>query len=463
VTLLVVGLSYHSTPVELRERLTLTASALADTLRRTGEPTGPLQEAVILSTCNRLEVYAVARQADEGIASIERLLHAGQSSERAGSAPSLFAHTADAAVDHLMRVASGLDSMILGESQILGQIARSCEEAQQAGVCGPVLSHLFSRAIHAGKRARTETSIGRFSTSVSHSGASLMMQALGGQPKRVLIVGAGEMARLAAQALDRNGVTQLQFVSRTYLRALHLAQIYGGSALPWERLQEGIGWAEAVLCATSAPHTVIHRADVQAAVAERDGRPLVVVDIAVPRDVDEEVRHLPGVRYYDIDDLQAVLDTNLERRRSAIPAVETIIEAESAHFMEWYHGRQVTPVIRDLRDWAQTVAADELEETLNRLPGVDPRTRQLMERLTHRLVNRLLHEPTSRLRLQAAEGYACGYSHAVRELFALWGVHDGQAADDEPACLLTGLDPDEAAPCDLQCLVHGSERTMVRS
>jgi glutamyl-tRNA reductase len=461
--LLVVGLSYHSAPVELRERLALSDHELADALLRLHEPTGPLQEAVILSTCNRLEVYAVAMQPAEGIAWIEHVLCAGEASKPGDIRSLLTVYTADAVVEHLLRVASGMESMILGESQILGQIARAYEEARRVKVCGPVLSHLFSQAIHAGKRARTETSIGRFSTSVSHSGATLIRDDFGGVPSRVLIVGAGEMAGLAAQALARQGVTELRFVSRTYARALQLAEAHGGFALPWDHLQQGIAWAEAVLCATSAPHSVIHPDDVLAAIAEREGRPLVFVDIAVPRDVDEEVRHLPGIRYYDIDDLQTLLDANLERRRAAIPAVETILEAERARYMEWYHGREVTPVIRDLRDWAQTVAADELEETLSRLADADPRTRHLVERLTHRLVNRLLHEPTARLRMQAAEGYACGYTYAVRELFALWTDRDGQSGADAPSCTWAGHETDESGPCDLRCLLDGSQDMAVSS
>lgn len=461
MTLVMVGLSYHSAPVAVRERLNLSGAALTDALVRLNQPASAISEAVILSTCNRLEVYAEARSVDDGFAQIEALL-ADQDRRGLVELKSYLVHlTAEAAAEHLMRVASGLDSMIFGESQILGQIARAYEEAQRQGACGAALSHLFAQSIHAGKRAHTETVIGRFSTSVSHSGAALMAEALHGLPSRVLIVGAGEMAALAAQALDRRSVAELTFVSRTYQRARELAETYAGRALPWELLQVGLGWADAVLCATSAPHTVIDSRDVLSVMSARAARPLVIVDIAVPRDVEEDVRLLPGVRYYDIDDLQAVVDANLERRKAAVPGVEAIIQAELARFMEWYHGRQVTPVIRDLRDWAQTVATDELEETLSRLPDADDRTRQAVGRLAHRLVNRLLHEPTSRLRVQAAEGYACGYSHAVRELFALGESHIRPSAGDGLVCACAEHTGAPDAPCDLQCLLRSPDRPAV--
>lgn len=428
MTIAVVGLHFRTAPVELREKLALSGCALSmafQELHSRVEAEGceegrALDEAVILSTCNRLEVYLSAHNPALGMAVVERFLAGLQNIPLDELRPHLRRHGREDAVRHLMRVAAGLDSMVLGEPQILGQVTQAFEEAHAAGLTGPVLSRLFAQAIHAGKRARNESIISRYTTSVSHAAAHLLIQEVAlGQSARVLLIGAGEMAVLAAQALTRLDVRNLGFVNRTWSRAETLADEYGGTAHTWSQLDDALLWADAVICATGAPHTVIYRRDVEEAIARRAGRPLLIVDIAVPRDVEAGVGQIPGVLYRDIDDLQSVVDANLELRRAAVPQVEAIIHEEIVRFGEWYSGRQVTPVIRNLRDWAQKVVQEEVRQTLNRLPEADERTQRVVSRMAHRLVNRLLHEPTTRLRLQAAEGNGVGYALAVRELFAL--------------------------------------------
>jgi glutamyl-tRNA reductase len=314
-----------------------------------------------------------------------------------------------------------------------------------------VLSHLFAQAIHTGKRARTETAISHYTTSVSHAGALLMMEKLNQRrTARVLLIGAGEMAVLAAQALKRFDVNDLAFVNRTYNRAETLANDFGGKPLTWYQLEEAMLWADGMICATGAPHTVIYRHDVEAVLHQRDNRPLVIMDIAVPRDVENSVRELPGVQYHDIDDLQSVVDANMELRKAAIPPVETIIQQEMARFIEWYRGLQVTPVIKTLGEWAQSIADDELVQTLNRLPDADERTRQIVSRMAHRLVNRLLHEPTSRLRMQASKGNGYCYAHVVRELFALKELDVLECQRDEAGCAFAGQTADNmTTQCNL--------------
>jgi len=455
LAIVLVGLNHRTAPVELREKLTLSHCALHMALEdlRDLEISGgdgrALNEVVILSTCNRLEIYASTREVEAGISVIQHFLGTLQDSESAPILPYLYDLSDEAAIEHLMRVACGLDSMILGEPQILGQVTQAFEEAHSVGVSGPVLSHLFARAVHAGKHARTDTPISRFTTSVSHIGALKVVEELpAAESRRVLIVGAGEMAGLVAGVLKRSGISEIAFINRTFNRAEASAHEIQGRAFAWSQLGEALIWADAVVTATGAPHIILYRRDLEEALSQRAGRSLLLVDIAVPRDIEDTVRDLAGVRYYDIDDLQSVVDAHVELRKAAIPQVEAIIRTEMAEFSAWHHSRQVVPVIKTLREWAELVAADELEHTLNRLADADARTREIVGHLAHRLVNRLLHQPITNLRQQAAEGNGYGYAHAVRELFAL-------DAGTRPPCLCEKARPDhhETAECTLQCIV----------
>ncbi len=462
MTIAVVGLNYRTTPVEIREKLTLAGCAfqiaLEDLKSLTQSPADNqslvIHEGVLLSTCNRLEIYVEASAVDEGIKLIKRFISKLQNLPDSEIDSYLYQQIANDAIQHLMRVACGLDSMILGEAQVLGQVTQAFEDARAAALTGPILSHLFTQAIHTGKRARAETPISRYTTSVSHAGTLLLLEKL---PQRaaskILIIGAGEMAVLAAQALRRFEIGEIAFVNRTYNRAEALASDFEGKAMTWYQLHEALAWADAVVCATGAPHTILYRSDLEGVASQRTDHPLVIVDIAVPRDVEDGVRELPNIQYFDIDDLQSVVDANVELRKAAVPEVEAIIQQEMARFLEWYRGRQVTPVIKNLRDWAQNIADEELLETLGRLSDADERTRQIVSRMAHRLVNRLLHEPTSRLKMQANVGNGYGYAHAVRELFAL---ADGEAHEclcNEGQCGFGGAMERESSPCNLQCIL----------
>ncbi|MBZ0295911.1 MAG: glutamyl-tRNA reductase [Anaerolineae bacterium] len=425
MTIILVGLNHRTAPVELREQLALTGCALPMALEdlRNENPSNSngmirLQEAVILSTCNRLEIYAVVDDATGGWRTIETFIARLQNIPVADVQPYLYHLEGEPVVQHLLRVACGLDSMILGEPQILGQVTQAFSDAQAAGLTGPVLSHLLSHAIHTGKRARHETEISRYTTSVSNAGALLVLdQVAQMEQPNILIIGAGEMARLSARALLDRGIANIAFINRTYSRAETLAASFGVKAMGWFQLGEALQWADAIITATGAPHTVVYAKDVEQHL--QADRKLVVVDIAVPRDVETTVGDLPGVQRYDIDDLQSIVDANTAQRQAAVPFVEAIIEHEQATFWEWYHSRQVTPVIQNLRRWANDVAQTEIEQALNRLQGADDRTVQVVERLAHRLVNKLLHEPTVHLRDQAADGNGFGYAHTVCELFGL--------------------------------------------
>lgn len=435
MSILLVGLNHQTAPVELRERLSLAGCGLTFALEElpvhpnifNGDPAlglhhlpPMLQEGVIISTCNRLEIYAVADEIAGGRAAIEGFLSRLQGISPGTLKPHLyFKHDGDAVL-HLMRVAAGLDSMILGEPQILGQVSQAYASARTASTVGPILAQLFTQAVHGGKRARTETSISRHTTSVSHAAALLVQERIGDLTQaRVLTIGTGEMAEVVTQALQMRGAEHISFINRTYSHAQSLADRFGGQALAWHDLTVALQEADVVISATGAPHTVLHVDEVSPILTGRGQRPLVLVDIAVPRDIEEAVGSLPGVHLFDIDDLQSVLDENMAQRESAVPEVEAIVEQEAATYAEWISSRQVTPLIADLHAWANEVAGAEVERALNRLDDVTHREQEVIELLAHRLVNKLLHEPTVQLRQHAASGDGYTYACVTRELFGL--------------------------------------------
>ncbi len=428
--IVLVGLNHDTAPLDLREKLALSGAGLRQMLTALGR--AGLNEAVVLSTCNRVEICAYAPDAAGTIDTIIEILASQQGMVAAQLVPVLYTLKDEGDVTrHLLRVASGLESMVLGEPQILGQVTKAFEDALQADAAGPILSHLFSSAIHGGKRARTETDISRYTTSVSHAAVQLVQDRLGDVSKqKVLIVGVGEMAVLAGQALVRCGARQIACINRTFDRAQTLAADLPAQAFNWAELYTALVWADVVVSATGAPHTVIYAHDIQTIAPSRAGRKLLIVDIAVPRDIEDSVGELCGIDYCDIDDLQSTVDANMSQRQAAIPKVEALIEEEANTFLEWYYGRQVVPVIRDLRLFAQTIAAEEVTQALNRLESPDARTREVIDHMAHRLVNRLLHQPAIRLRRQAADGNGHDYAHTVLDLFGLGGTTFGPGLDD---------------------------------
>lgn len=438
-SILLAGLNHRTATIDIRERFTLNSCGMDvvhSELRRLAARSPALQEVVVISTCNRLEVYAAADQVESGLAAITGYL-AGIYGTSAGEIRDLlyFAQD-DEAVHHLMRVTCGLDSMILGEPQILGQVAAACNAAQAAGSLGPLLSHLFSHALHCGKRARTETEIGSHTTSISHAAALLAKQTLGALSERqVLVIGAGEMAEMAAVALQQHGVTAITCVNRTLERATHIAERVHGQALAWPQLDEALDAADVVISATSAPHPVLLAPQIAAAQGRRRQRPLLLLDIALPRDIDVAVDAVPGVRRYDIDHLRDTVDANLSRRQAAVPNVERIIAGEAACYLSWLHERQVVPALVELRRRAADVAETELQRTLRRLEhrnGQDQQLEQEVTQLAHRIVAKLLHAPTVRLKAQAANGNGVAYLHVLEELFALEGEDSALASHNAP-------------------------------
>ncbi|MHB1160783.1 MAG: glutamyl-tRNA reductase [Chloroflexota bacterium] len=417
-TILAVGLNHKVAPVEVRERFALSGERVAEVLDRLGEVAG---ERVILSTCNRMEVYAVPLRQKGAAAELRRFLHSLQCSHLAESevVPYLYAlHNEDAA-SHLFGVASGIDSMILGEPQILGQVRDAYETAADRGAAGSVLSVLFQRALAAGKRARTETNISRNAVSVSHAAVELARQIFGEIASRtVLVVGAGEMSELAAKNLVDNGVETVLVVNRTWERAARLADQFGGTAVKWEAMGDALLRSDIVITSTGSPQPLFGPDLVGPVLRDRGGRPLFFIDIAVPRDVDPAVRSVKNVYLYDIDDLQSVVDANLREREKELSKVRDIVDEETESFVAWLRCQEVVPTIMALRDRLEQIRRGELARYGGKL-SLSERDRNTLEALTQGIVNKLLHTPTVRLKAQANDG-GCGlYLDAVKQLFDL--------------------------------------------
>ncbi len=428
--ILCLGLSHHTAPLELREQLNYSPSVLKTALARFGcgyasRPKG-ITELVIVSTCNRLEVYACVSN-DAALNTSQPLftplldfLAETRGIDISKFEPYLYHYHGLESALHLCRVASGLDSMIVGEPQILGQVAEDYEAAMSQGAAGPVLSALFRTAIRAGKRARTETAISRNPASISSVAVKLAEKVLGELANRhAVIVGAGEMAELAIESLRTRGVQHVTVVNRTRQRASELAERWGGQPLNFEQLAQALQAADIVITSTGAPHTIINSALVQEAMLHRAQRPLLLIDIAVPRNIDPAVSEIPGVHLFDIDQLHQRLESSLAGRQNEIPNVEAIIEQEVAAFESWLRHVDILPLITDLRCKAEEIRRHELKRTLRYLPDLDPETLKHIEHLSESLVNKLLHEPTRRLRVEAGNGHATQYAQVTRHLFGL--------------------------------------------
>jgi len=424
--ILLIGLSHKTAPVEVREQLSFTPAMLRSSLTHfdsmhSQAHLDDVHEGVILSTCNRLELYAVVGDVPAARQTIIRFLGRACDIAPEQFVDHLYTLEDEEAIRHLMRVASGLDSLVLGEPQILGQITEAYEAALSQGAVGTVLSTLFQAAIHTGKRVRTETTIGVNPSSISSVAADAAVRRLGKLTGRqVLLIGAGEMGAIAARALRKRGVTNIVVANRTFSSAAELAEELEGKAITFQQLPTAIIHADIIITSTGAPHTIVNRKMLEPAMTCRDERPIFIIDIAVPRDVDPDVTELENVYLRDIDSLQSQADDNIRERKAEIPHVEEIVDEEVTGFMNWYLALGVVPTIKAMRHHLEYVRQAELEYLFKRLE-VDDRTRKLVEKMSHRLVNKILHEPTVRLKREAANGGGVAYTSAMRYLFALDG------------------------------------------
>jgi len=417
--LFALGISHKTAPLELRERLALTEGRAAGVLSdlRSSEQ---VSEAAAISTCNRTELYLVVSDPVEAENVALTAL-----SRQAGIRPtelveSLDSHRGIEAARHLFRVAAGLESMIVGEAEIQGQVKRAYELALVEGATGAILNRLFRGALAAGKRVRTETGIGEGATSVPSAAVELATRTLGSlADRRVLLIGAGETAELTARALSTRGVDAVFVANRRYDRAIGLAQRFGGSAVRFEELPAQLERADIVVSSTNSPHHIVEREELELVSAVRDGRPLLLIDLAVPRDFDPDCREVRGVIVRDVDDVQSIADRNASGREVESRRAEVIVAAELGRFEGWLGSLEVLPTVAALREQADEIVRRVLAENANRFSDLSDADRKRVEAMTRAVASRILHEPTLRIKRAAEEADAYGQVAALRELFGL--------------------------------------------
>lgn len=428
MSVIVVGLNHRTAPVEMRERVAVPVSRLVkavhDLARR-----DHLAEVVLLSTCNRTEVYARCTKFHAAISDVLDFLGEQASADPDDLGEHLYTYYDDGAVAHLFGVAAGLDSMIIGEGEILGQVREAWDLAEQESTSGQSLSRLFRHALKVGKRARTETAIGRRALSVSSAAVALAEQKMFSlRGRSVLVLGAGDVAQGLARGLVSAGVADVVVANRTYARAVDLAGRVGGRPVTLGELPEVLAAVDVLLTATDSTEVHVERADIEAVMDRRAGSPLLVVDVAVPRDVDPSARAVPGVTLLDMDDLKEFTEASLHERRREVSRVQGIIIDELERFEMERSRREVAPLITELRQRGEEIRTAELERFRSRLDALDADARNTVEALTQGIVNKLLHEPTVRLKDSAGSARGELYADALGALFAL-----SVAEPDEPA------------------------------
>lgn len=437
---IVYGMNHASAPLAVREKVAFPEPDLKDALARLKGTEG-VEEALILSTCNRTEII-VHMPTDKAPHALAGFL----ARERSVSGEELERHcyllTEKEAVQHVFRTAASLDSMVVGEAQILGQVKEAYALAGQAGSVGPVLDALLRRAFTVAKRVRSETGIARHPVSIAYAAVGLARDIFGDLEKRtVMIVGAGKMARLAARHLIGNGLRSVLVANRSYQRADELARELGGQAVPFDRLFEEMERADIVIASTAAPHLVILQDHAQRLSRARRGRPIFFIDIAVPRDVDPKVNEVDNVYLYDIDDLQGIVRAGMGERRKELQVAEAIVERETEAFLDWMKSLQVTPTIVELRRRLHEVASHELDRFRPRLQDLTPGQEEAVRQMATSLVNKLLHAPTLALKRCAALNGGGMRIRLIREIFGIDPGHDAPSgpgtADDASA------DPEE--------------------
>jgi glutamyl-tRNA reductase len=417
MALVLVGTSHHLAPVELRERLGFDSELAVDAAVRLAGDGG---EAVALSTCNRVCLYLVD---EDELAARSRALREFAIASRLPEAelePFLYMKADREAAMHLFRVAAGLDSLVPGEAQIQGQVRAAFEAAALSGASGPVLHRLFGQALHVGRRVRAETMVAETPASISTAAAELAARVFDDLSKAtVLLIGAGKMGALAAAGVIARGATRLVVANRSIERAEQLARRFGGRPVSLDDLEDELAVADVVIASTGSRAHVLTAPQVERALRGRRGRPIFLIDIAVPRDLDPAINGLPGCYLYDVDDLERVVDGSAHSRCEEAARAEAIVAAEAETFCRWQRSLEVVPAIASLRRRAEEIRAAELARAGGRLAGLSPRERRAVESLTAQIVNKLLHLPTVRLKEAAVAPEGAAYAETVRRLFDL--------------------------------------------
>ena len=414
--ILLVGLSHKTAPLELRESVSFKSDQILESLPALRDEFG---EAVILSTCNRSEIYTVTDDTAADVSRIHRFVADYHDLAADSIAPHLYSRSGAEAVQHLFRVSSGLDSLIVGESEILGQVRgalRAATEAKSTDTANTACGKLFHAALRVGRRVRMDTNIGRNPLSISYAGVRLAQSVLGSlADKRALLIGAGEAGSLVARALRTVGVSDLMIANRTERKAEELANYLGSRVVPFESLEDSLNVADIVIAATDSPTYIITPAMHESLSRLPHQAPLFAFDLAVPRDIDPAVESECGVRLFNIEDLSAIAEENLEERRRSSGDAEDIVSEEVTKFMKWWDSFDVLPTVKAIRRNADDIRRRELDKALGMIDGMSPEDRQVVETLTRSIVNKILHDPTDSLKNGATKSQI----RAAKELFRL--------------------------------------------
>ncbi|MFZ1986275.1 MAG: glutamyl-tRNA reductase [Desulfatitalea sp.] len=417
--IILIGLNHKTAPIEIRECLAFsdgdTCAALAGLC---AEPS--IDESILLSTCNRVELLFTAHELPAAIPAAKRFLSRHKKIPLADFESTLYLHQGEAAVRHLFRVAASLDSMVVGEPQILGQVKTAYRLATEQKSAGVILNRLLHRTFFMAKRIRTDTGIGDHAVSISYAAIELGRKIFGSlEGKRVLLIGAGEMAELAVEHLIRNRVGQVLVANRTFERAVALAAQYKGSAIRLEEVAHELGRVDIIISSTGSPDYILRPAEVKAAMRDRRNRPLFFIDIAVPRDIDPGINQINNAYVYDIDDLNQVIDTNIDDRQREAVKAERMIDEAVIQFRQWYESLDVVPTIKALHAKLRTAAQAEMQKTFHQLAHLTTEDKKAIERMVEATVNKLLHDPTHYLKSNGCRGDRSVSLDVARKLFNL--------------------------------------------
>ncbi|MBI4587429.1 MAG: glutamyl-tRNA reductase [Candidatus Rokubacteria bacterium] len=422
--LFVAGLSHKTAPIAVREQLAVEEDKLREILLNV-HAAGILPEVMILSTCNRVEVYGVADVPGEARALAFRHLAQQRGLDLPSLEPMLYTKSGTDAVHHCFRVAASLDSMILGEPQILGQVKEAFALAQSCQTVGPLLHRLLTQAFAVAKKVRTETELARHAVSVAYAAVELARKIFGSlDGKSILLIGAGKMGELAARHLVDQGAFPIFVANRTWSRAQEMARALAATAIPFEEWVESLATVDIVITSTGASEPIVRTVDVQRCLHARRLRPLFFIDIGVPRDVEPAVNELEPVFCYDIDDLRQVVESNIRERQREAQKAEALVEREVLRFSARAQDVEVVPTIVSLRERLEAIRRGEVEKALAGLPNADPQTRRALEAMSQSIVNKILHTPTVKLRESSRSGHGRGWTEMVQELFGLGRERD---------------------------------------
>ncbi len=417
-----VGLSHKTAPVELREKISFAEEAIPEGLEKLRAQSIP--ESIILSTCNRVEILGECENSGKGIEIIKNFLATEHGVALADLEPHLYLREGDEAIRHIFRVASSLDSMMVGEPQILGQFKNAFTVASEAKATGIILNRLMHKAFSVAKRVKTETGIARSAVSISYAAVELAKKIFDDlTDKTVMLIGAGEMCELAAKHLMQNGAKKMLVTNRTYSRAVELAQEFNGSAIRFENFIESLIRTDIIISSTGASHYILHHHDVKEVIHQRRNKPIFMIDIAVPRDLDPEINKIDNVYLYDIDNLQAVIDTNIEERQKEAEKADDIVIQEVQTFGRWLASLKVTPMIVLLRERLEQIRKEEFNKTLPRLNGISEKERKAIESMSMAIINKVLHGPMKALKSGNPEEKET-LMEVLRDIFRLEGARE---------------------------------------